>query len=500
MKKNKKIILLIEPPFYRLYKDSLSLVRYPLSLGYLAGIIKKTTDWEVKVFNADYSSEREEATVSFLSGKGFTNYLDNLKNTSGPVWQEVRAVIREQLPAVVGITCKTPSFEAVCQVARFCKEIDSQTCVVVGGPHPSMVHGRVLDCPDIDIAVYGEGERTIVEILQNLQSGRSLKDVRGIIYRENGELRENPPQDYIADLDSLSFPIEAAPEALINYEEYPPQAFGEIFSTRGCPFNCFFCGSRHIWSHRVRFRSPTNIAAEIQQLMARGVSTVHFCDDTFGTNAKFIKEICQALTNDCPGLKWSCTFHVKLVNKELIRLMKAAGCDVIYLGVESGNDEILKKIRKNCTIKDAFAAVKIIKREGVFVGAYFMIGFPFETEEMIRDTIRAIKRIDCDSIVYSIFTPYPGTEAYEYCLQHGLIPENFDFSLFNHQSPLNWFSQYISQAKFQELARKTEHLVDRKNFFAKIRRVVSLDGVQRLRIMGFREAFAQGMKLCKKIL
>lgn len=500
MKKDKKKILLIQPPFYRLYKESLSLVLYPLSLGYLAGTIKERTDWEVKVFNADYSSEQEEPTLSFLAGKGFQNYLNNLKNTSGPVWQEVRAVIREQLPAVVGITCNTPNFRASCLVAQICKEIDSQICVVAGGPHPSMVHGKVLDCPDIDIAVYGEGERTIVELLQHLESGKSLKDVHGIVYRENGQLREAPPQEYIVDLDSLCFPSEAAPEVLIDYEKYPPQAFGDIFSTRGCPFNCFFCGSRHIWSRRVRFRSPANVVAEIQQLMARGVLTVHFSDDTFGINAKFIREICLALMNDCPGLKWSCTFHVKLVNDEIIRLMKAAGCEAVYLGVESGNDEVLKKIRKNCTIKDAFAAVNIIRREGVSVSAFFMIGFPFETEEMIHDTIRAIKKIDCDSIVYSIFTPYPGTEAYDYCLRHGLIPENFDFSMYNHQSPLNWFSQYISQAKFRKLARKTEHLVDRKNFFAKISRVVSLKGLQRLRTMGFREALAQGMKLSKKIL
>ncbi|MCX6985709.1 MAG: hypothetical protein NT118_13320, partial [Lentisphaerae bacterium] len=122
MQKAKKKILLIQPPYYRLYKKSLSLTSYPISLGYLAGTIKKTTEWEVKVFNADFSPEQEEATVSFLAGKGFYNYLENLKNTSGPVWQEVGAVIREQLPAVVGITCTTPNFRSACIVAHICKE------------------------------------------------------------------------------------------------------------------------------------------------------------------------------------------------------------------------------------------------------------------------------------------------------------------------------------------------------------------------------------------
>jgi anaerobic magnesium-protoporphyrin IX monomethyl ester cyclase len=494
----KNNIMLIEPPFYRLYKDSFSLTLYPLSLGYLAGAIKKETDWEVSVFNADFSPKNEPLSIAFLVGEGFDNYLKNLNNIEAPLWQELRSVIRNKRPSVVGISSKTQNFGATRVVARICKEIDSQIKVVVGGPHPSMVRHKVLECPDIDFAVYGEGERTIIELLQVLTGKRSLKDVHGIIYRVNGEIRETPPQKYISDLNTLTFPHETAADALINYEQYPPYAFDSIFATRGCPFNCFFCGSRNIWSRRVRFRSPANVSAEIRKLMARGLRSVHFSDDTFGTNKKYLIELCNTLIKDCPGLKWGCEIHAKLVNDQIIKLMKTAGCYRITIGIESGNNYILNKIRKGFTIEEAFEAVKIIKRYKIDIGAFFMVGFPFETADMLNDTIQAIKKVKCDWIYYSIFTPYPGTEAFEYCLKHGIISEDYDYSLYNHQSPLNYFSLHMSRETFRKLCKVTEHAVDRKNYFGRLRRVASLNNLWQIQELGFKELLKRGLQIVFK--
>ena len=158
-------ILLIEPPFYRLFKDTYSNDRYPLALGYLSGTIKKETQWDVLAYNVDFYAESEWLKVSYLSGAGFYNYLNNLRELSAPIWQETKATISEYDPTVVGISAKSQNFASVCRVAKLAKEVDEQIIVVVGGPHPSMAGADAMNCPDIDVCVRGEGERTIVELL-----------------------------------------------------------------------------------------------------------------------------------------------------------------------------------------------------------------------------------------------------------------------------------------------------------------------------------------------
>lgn len=239
-------ILLVEPPFYRLYKDNYSLGRYPLSLGYLAGIIKKETDWNIMVYNADFSANSVTGKVSYLAGSGFINYLKNLRDLSQPIWSEIRTVISKYEPIVVGIASKSQNFASVQNIAKLVKEINNETIVVIGGPHPSMVGKDVLVCPDIDICVKGEGERTIVELLNTIGEHKGLGAVKGIVYRKGEETIENPPREFIDNLDTLCFPHEAAPEVLKDYNLYPLSAFKNIFAIRGCPFSCFYCGSREI--------------------------------------------------------------------------------------------------------------------------------------------------------------------------------------------------------------------------------------------------------------
>ncbi len=495
MKRNEHRVLLIEPPFYRLFKDTCSLDRYPLSLGYLAGTIKKETNWNVMAYNADFSSKNEPVGVSYLAGAGFRNYLNNLRNLSYPVWAEIKSTISEYEPTVVGISAKSQNFASACNVAKLAKEIDKQIIVVVGGPHPSMVGSDILNCPEIDVCIRGEGENTIVELLNAIDAQKEFDAIQGIIYRKNGQLFENAPREFIKDLDSLCFPHETASEVLKDYDEYPPRAFRFIFAVRGCPYNCFFCGSRKIWSRKVRFRSPENVAREIKGLQEKGLKSIHFDDDTFGVNKQYIKDLCDVLIRHCPGIKWSGEIHVKLIDEETVSLMKAAGCYLINIGIESGNNEILKKMRKNITIEEALAACKIVKKHGIELQAFFMVGFPQETEDTLNDTIRAMKKTKCDTVAYSIFTPYPGTEAFEFCKENGLITENYDISLYNHQSPSNCFCINITREKFRMLASKIEKTVDKKNKLNMIKRIFSFNTIWRIQELGIRKAFKKGARI-----
>jgi radical SAM superfamily enzyme YgiQ (UPF0313 family) len=477
-------ILLVEPPFNRLFKNTYSLDRFPLALGYLSGVIREQTGWTVAAYNADFSSLAEPLKYGYLSGEGFRNYRRALADESAGIWAEVRSVLTERRPGVVGISSKSQNFASACRVARIAKEVDPAVIVVVGGPHASMVGADVLKCPDIDVAVQGEGERTVVELLRAIEAGGDLGGVAGIACRGPAGVVQTPPRPFIDDLDALPVPHAHAPEVLVGHRQYPVTAFKYVFATRGCPYQCTFCGSHRIWSRRVRFRSPENVAAEIQGLQKMGLRLVHFDDDTFGIDRGYIARLCDAIASRCPGVRWSCELHVKLVDAPTLSRMKAAGCYSVQLGIESGNDEVLRGIRKNCTIQEALAAASLIKSAGLELTAFFMVGFPQETEQTLRDTLSAMEQVRADTVVFSIFTPYPGTEAFEQCRSSGLIADDFDVSLYNHHSPENCFSVHIPRDRFGELVRQAEKTTDRRNARSRLRRVLSGTTWARIRELG----------------
>jgi radical SAM superfamily enzyme YgiQ (UPF0313 family) len=459
---NRKTLVLVDPPYYRLYKPTYSLSRYPLSLGYLAAQVRRRMDWNVVVYNADFVPRSEPYQIRYLSGPGFASYLANLADVSAPIWPQAAAVISSYRPDVVGISCKSQTFASGLMIARHVRAANPAATIIVGGPHAAMVGKEILKHEEIDILIRGEGEATLIDLLAAIQAGGDLAAVAGIIFRRDGRIIETAARPLLEDLDILPYPHESAAASLHDYALYPREAFSHVFATRGCPYNCFFCGSRNIWSRRVRHRSPANVVGELEGRMAAGIRRVHFDDDTFGVRPDYIAELCGLIAQRCGDLEWSCELHVNLVNEETIGRMARAGCRSIQLGVESGNNEILAQIRKGFTIDRAIAAADTIRRHGIGVQAFFMVGFPQETEATLTDTVAAMRQIR-GLLSYSIFTPYPGTEAFEYCRSRGLIGEDFDPARFNHQSPENCFCEHIEPVRFRALVARIEAMVDRNN-------------------------------------
>jgi radical SAM superfamily enzyme YgiQ (UPF0313 family) len=268
-----------------------------------------------------------------------------------------------------------------------------------------------------------------------------------------------------------------------------------IFATRGCPNNCYFCSSRKIWTRRVRFRSVDNVIKEIRLLQEKGIRRIRFDDDMFGVTKTNLKNLCKALIKHCPGLKWECEIHLSLIDDETVSIMKSAGCDMIQIGIESGSNEILKIMRKRYTIEQALSACKLIKKHGVKLEAFFMVGFPYETEKTINETYEAMKKTNVDKIVYNIFTPFPGTEAFEFCKEHRLIDDNFNPSLFNYHSPKNCFVLNIKHEKFRELVDKIEKMVERKNQIYRIKKHFSFNIFYRMQELGLKETLIRGTKV-----
>ena len=155
---------------------------------------------------------------------------------------------------------------------------------------------------------------------------------------------------------------------------------------------------------------------------------------------------------------------------------------------------MLKIIRKNFTIQQCYSACETIRKQGIQVTAFFMLGFPEETESTLKDTVTAMKKLNCNRICYSMFTPYPGTEAFEFCKENGLISDNYDVSLYNHQSPANCFCLNITPERFRVLASKVEKMVDRKNSLEGIRQLFRSANLRKIKTLGVRKSLQKGIR------
>jgi radical SAM superfamily enzyme YgiQ (UPF0313 family) len=487
-KKRKPKILLVNPPYYRLFRDSYSTDRYPLGLGYLAGVIKSGTDWDVMVYNADFVPNSElSISLGYTCGVGFMKYLRILRDLSSPVWEEVRKTITDYQPMVVGIYSCAPAFVAASNVAKMAKRFSRQTIVVLGGPHPTTVGKDVLEEPNIDIAVRGEGELTIPEILDAVSGEASLDGVKGIAYKVGHTIVETQKREYIKDLDSLCFPHRYAPEVLKDYGKYPLSAFRNVITSRGCPYDCFFCGSRYMWGGKLRLRSVENVLEEIKSLQRIGLKWIDFEDDTFGVDKDYTNQLCDSLIHECPRILWGCSTRVNVIDEETLTLWKKAGCRAIAIGIESGNNNMLKKISKGITIEKAIAAANLITKHRIRLTANFIVGFPEETEDTLKDTFVAMKKIK-GVVGYSTFTPYPGTEAFEFCRRNGLIDNDFNIALYNHQSSENFFCLNLKKERFRELASEMERYVDKHNAKQDLRGIFSIRTLRKIHDYGVRSS------------
>lgn len=465
-----KRLQLIFPPFYRLYgndEESASHNVYPLGIGYLAAMVRKHTDWQVQAVVGDAKFGEHfyfNMPLIRMANKGFDSYVASMKDVDGPIWKEMEAHIASFAPDVLGISATSQNWKAATIVAKIAKRLNPDMLIVAGGPHSSMAAAGVHECPDIDVNVVGEGEETLLDVLKAFEEGREFSTVKGISYRaSDGTIKVNPARAFLGEVDELPFPAEAAPYVLKDYEKFPVEAFRSVFSIRACPYNCQFCGSRTIWGRTSRFRSPENIVAEMKLLRDMGIRHIHFEDDLFGIKPKYIKDLCSLIKEKLPDITWSCELTVTTITDENLAAMKSAGCTGVSYGVESGNNEMLKIIRKTQTVEGILRSAELLRKHDIRSSAFIMVGFPEETEETMRDTVELMKVLDVDNLIFSIFTPYPDTEMFKICEEKGLIPDDYDISLYNHQSLENCFTDKISKERFRELAEQAMAIVDDLN-------------------------------------
>lgn len=417
-------ILLMDPPWYRFQKNA-NQPYASLGLTYCAAMVREQHD--VVVYNPDLTPAGELNQYD-VEMDGYQDYLAASKDPNHEVWEEVRDVIADFAPDVVGIQARTASFPAAVQAAAIAKTVRPGVLTVVGGPHPTLVPTD-LKHPGIDVFVHGEGEITFSELIAAHAAGAPLTDVPGLQWKDpSGTIHPSTPRANYPTLDALPFP---AKDLILFDELMEPDGYCTLMFSRGCPYRCTFCSSPQVWSRKVRWRSPENMVAEMVHTQRTwGTEFFSFQDDTFTTNRKLVHALCdQIMARSWDGaFRWVCNTRPELLDDELVGHMKAAGCRAIAIGVESGNDEVLKQMKKGFTADDVRRAADILRRHDVVLSSQFMIGLPYESPEQMWDTVKLMEEISPVSVMLSVATPLPGTELHAQAKELGYIGDDPDWT------------------------------------------------------------------------
>jgi radical SAM superfamily enzyme YgiQ (UPF0313 family) len=325
----------------------------------------------------------------------------------------------------VGITFSTGNqIKYACEIMDYIKEKYPSTKIVVGGFHSSLLPHQTIEYKNIDIVVVGEGEKTFFELVESLKKNKSLKEVRGIVFKENGEIIETPKQEAIDVNEYYEIPYYLLKNYIGNYSYC-----GLIYSSRGCPLRCSFCSITLIYPKWVALK-PELVIEQIKELLKLGVTYINFVDDDFFVDLKRVEEILDLKLKEKIFVNWRAQCRIDYVLKmsdEFLAKLKKCGLDVLYVGAESGSDRILKLMDKNINV-DMIKKVNLrLKKFGIIPEFSFMAGFPSETEEDFEKTNNLIKQLKVENPKSSIWkintcSPYPGTKLFEIAVEEGFVP------------------------------------------------------------------------------
>lgn len=373
-------VLLIYP-YFKPKKDRSTFRFPPLGLGYVASSLRR------------YGCDVDLLDCTFLDREN-----------------ALRIAVQAKAD-VVGIYSMTTMQDEGLIFARLLRE--NCDLLIAGGPLPSCDPVSFLN--DFDVAVLGEGEQTVCEVLEAYEKGSGFDDIRGIAYRKNGQIIFTEDRELEQDLDCIPFPARNLfPNQ--SYIDYGKKRFGyaatTIITTRGCPFNCEFC-SNAVFGSSYRERSPGNVLDEIEEALSFGYEKIHFADDVFTLNKKRMLRICDEIAARGMNFKWECLGRVDSMDCRTAMAMKKAGCERIFFGIESGDESILRLMNKRITADVARRAVETAGSSGLKTGAFFIICYPGENDGTVLRTIRFATSLPLDYLSFTTPRPLPGTALYK---------------------------------------------------------------------------------------
>ncbi len=365
----------------------------PLGLLYLAGAVR--------------ASGEHDVTVLDLAARNIS--LADYARTLG-----------EMRPDVVGITAITHNLVGVRDVAETTKATRPELPVVVGGPHVNAFGGQTLALAAVDFAIAGDGERSFLQLLSAMDRPAALPQVTGLFYRADGHIVSGAPPHYEKDLDALAFPARD----LVGVDEYfyvlgKRATFATILTSRGCPFKCTFCSTPH---GGYRHRSPQSVVDEMAACLAAGAEEIHFVDDTFNLGRGRLAAVSEAIIQRGLKVRWSFRGRADGIDAAGMALAARAGCVRVHLGVETGTDEGLLRLKKGVTLAQIRQAVALARSHHIVSAAYFILGCPHEpTAERVWETVRFAMELDPDFAMFNLLAIYPDTELFDEAVAKGLV-------------------------------------------------------------------------------
>jgi anaerobic magnesium-protoporphyrin IX monomethyl ester cyclase len=353
----------------------------PLGLGYIASYIRRN-GFSVKIVDC-----------TFLS------------------WKKAVDSVRRLKPSIIGIYSM---FSMAEPATRFAQVLRGDCALLVaGGPLPSVRPEIFLE--NFDLAVKGEGEQTFLDIVKCFTEGGDLSRIPGIFHSKSEEIAFTGNRKPFKNLDTLPFPArDLFPnrDYILYWRKrgHPPKT--SIITTRGCPFSCDFC-SNAVFGVSYRERTAKNVVEEVEDALKFGYDGIFFVDDCFTLNRKRVVEICDEILARDLDFEWECLSRVDNIDRELAGKMKRAGCRRIFFGIESGNERTLRIMAKHFSLEEARRTVENVASAGIKAGAFFIIGYPGETDESILDTINFSTSLPLEYLSFTLPYPIPGTGLYE---------------------------------------------------------------------------------------
>jgi radical SAM superfamily enzyme YgiQ (UPF0313 family) len=332
---------------------------------------------------------------------------------------------------IYGITADCANYPLAVRFAQYLHQMLPESLIILGGPQATFVAVETLKAfPEIDVIVTGEGEVTLCELLKAFQNHADLRNVRGIVYRENGNIIATASRDLIENLDSIPYPVFQA----YPVEDYLRLSMAKVSHTylplevgRGCPKNCYYCATSRMWRRVNRTKSPERVYQEMLLCQRNfSIEEFFFVHDNIVANNRFFMELCMYLIGQRSPFKWSCSASTDRLSKELINLMAKAGCTNVFLGVESGSPKMQRIMGKMLDIHYADNMVETCLGAGLGVLTSFIMGFPEETREDLDMTLeKALKyRLGGAKVQFSQLSPFAGTPLYKEYLHDLFLGED----------------------------------------------------------------------------
>ena len=382
-------IFLINPPARSVQRESI--IVPPLGLMYIGAKLKK----------AGFNVKIKDAFAERMNWQDFTDY------------------IKKARPDIMGIGGMSPVVDTSFRAIKIARPYTRH--IIMGGPHISLYKQKIFHmCPEIDFGVIGEGEETTLELIRALDHGKSIDGITGVVTADI----QNKKRELIRDIDTIPFPDrDMVPYRLYRYPLLKDRYVTTMFTSRGCPYHCTFCDKStfgSIW----RPRSVENVLSEIDEIVNYDhIKSIIFYDDLFTLNKERVMALCEGILKQGYRFDWKCEGRVNLVDLEMLKLMKRAGCSINAYGVESGNQIGLDYLNKKTETEDIRRAFFLTRQAGIRTIAYFILGIPVESYRDEMNTIEFAKEIKPTYAQFSILSPYYGTRVYDDAVERGWYRE-----------------------------------------------------------------------------